>query len=810
MSRFRRLIYELHRRSLWQVTLIYVGGAWAGYEIIDTITDRLVLPAWLPVLAIILFILGLPFVLATAFVREVPVRPVRRAGEAVEATVDEEARAAAYREAEGRRRFLTWRSAGLAFVGACAVWGVVAAGWFALQGLGGEGEDAGPTVSSARVAVLPFSVRGSEELAYLSEGMVDLLSTALDGAGELRAVDPYSLLSQLGRDRSEPLGPEAAGAVARRFGAGLYVLGSVVEAGGQLQLNASLYDTEGAIRNSAREIAEDEAQLFGRVNDVARELLAGGVGGPSQRLTRVAATTTESLPALKAYLEGESLLRGAWLGEAVAAFQRAVESDSSFALAWYRLALAVLYSPEPVDVEPLAAAEQAVRFGARLAPRDRLATLHAFLRGAPAEAESLAQNVLRDYPEDMEAWYFIGEARFHYGVQLGRPVTEVSGPFRRALEYDPSHYMSLLHLSLTTSVEGRFREAEELVERMEEIPAARDSESFYSEFNLPVLAYVRGGRRMLRERLPDVRQLSPFILGWSAYRIARLPDGLPAAIDVAGLLSEPSRLDSERESAYSMQALCEMARGRRLAAGEALAQSEALGPVTRFNSGLENRAALWVSPFLSVPRGELEQLKGELAGLDYDTVWAPISRDYLLGLVSARLGESAEAIRYANQLEARAARQGTGEASVRASRSRDYALTVRAQVAALNGEPAEALSLLETMRPEGWWDFLPRSVLQTSAHQRFLRAEVLEALGRGEEALSWYASLGLMPGEMSYIAPAHLRRAEILERLGRPEEAVPHYRRFIDLWRDCDPELRSEVAGAEAALERLSGEPGET
>jgi hypothetical protein len=79
MSRLKRLIVEIHHRSLWQVLLIYVGGAWICYEIIDTITDRLALPEWLPVLAIILFLIGLPVVLATAFVHEVAPPMVTRA-----------------------------------------------------------------------------------------------------------------------------------------------------------------------------------------------------------------------------------------------------------------------------------------------------------------------------------------------------------------------------------------------------------------------------------------------------------------------------------------------------------------------------------------------------------------------------------------------------------------------------------------------------------------------------------------------------------------------------------------------------------
>jgi hypothetical protein len=124
MPGLKRLIVEIHRRSLWQVLLIYVGGAWVCYEIIDTITDRLALPEWLPVLAIILFLIGLPVVLATAFVREetagfsAPAAPPEAGpnGERLEAEA-----AVARHAARRRRRVLTWRNAGLSFVIALGV-----------------------------------------------------------------------------------------------------------------------------------------------------------------------------------------------------------------------------------------------------------------------------------------------------------------------------------------------------------------------------------------------------------------------------------------------------------------------------------------------------------------------------------------------------------------------------------------------------------------------------------------------------------------------------------------------------------------
>ena len=71
MNRLKRLIVEIHRRSLWQVLLIYVGAALMAYQAVQTLTEGLGLPQWFPAFAIVLFIIGLPIVLATAIVREV-------------------------------------------------------------------------------------------------------------------------------------------------------------------------------------------------------------------------------------------------------------------------------------------------------------------------------------------------------------------------------------------------------------------------------------------------------------------------------------------------------------------------------------------------------------------------------------------------------------------------------------------------------------------------------------------------------------------------------------------------------------------
>ncbi len=51
MTRLRQLIHEIHRRSLWQVLLIYMGGSWITLQLLDTRAGALNLPDWAPPLA---------------------------------------------------------------------------------------------------------------------------------------------------------------------------------------------------------------------------------------------------------------------------------------------------------------------------------------------------------------------------------------------------------------------------------------------------------------------------------------------------------------------------------------------------------------------------------------------------------------------------------------------------------------------------------------------------------------------------------------------------------------------------------------
>ncbi len=44
MSSLKQLIVEIHRRSLWQVVMVYAGASWAALGISDHVMERFLLP----------------------------------------------------------------------------------------------------------------------------------------------------------------------------------------------------------------------------------------------------------------------------------------------------------------------------------------------------------------------------------------------------------------------------------------------------------------------------------------------------------------------------------------------------------------------------------------------------------------------------------------------------------------------------------------------------------------------------------------------------------------------------------------------
>jgi DNA-binding SARP family transcriptional activator/TolB-like protein len=672
-------------------------------------------------------------------------------------------------------------------------------------------------VSPMTVAVLPFTVHGGPEYAYLEAGMVDLLSTNLDGAGALHAVDPRTLLARVARSRARgapgehvAMTPDGAQSIARGVGAGLFVLGDVVGVGGRLRVTASLYDVRRG-KEAARGSAEGApAELFALVDRLTRQLLAGYPDQSPDRLTGLAALTTTSLPALKAYLAGVSAYRAAQFDAAEAAFQVAAREDSSFALAHYQLSNALLWAARGSWDSVLNTAHRAALHASRLTPRTRLLVdgYVAFRSGDLDRAERVYRSIVRTYPDEVEAWYQLGDLLYHGNAPRGRSFVESVPAFTRVLEIEPEHLGALLHLLRIEVWEGHRAAADTLLDRA----AALGTPPLRAEL-ATLRAFAWGDAAAQHAAVAALREMPDEVVRVTAMRVALFTGDLDGAERIARLLLASTRAPEFRVVGRLQLADLALARGRRRAARAELDSAQRVAPGVVPVIAIESRALHLAQSFAHAPHEEIAAMRDTLQRWDAAVpttvfpMWAvynglhPIIRRYLIGVLSVRLGDLAEADRQALALRADSA-SSRGEARALAA---GFMAAVRAHAQATRGAPDSAVAEFERGRlavSEGLLD----APFGNQGTDRYARAEALRALGRDDEARAWYASLGETTIDMAiFAAPAQLRLAEIAEQKGDTARAARHYGRFIELWKDADPELRPEVDEARRRLARLGG-----
>ena len=152
------------------------------------------------------------------------------------------------------------------------------------------------------------------------------------------------------------------------------------------------------------------------VDRLSIEALKTILGRTTDDLPRVdlARVTTASLPALRSYLEGEILYRKADWPTAIEAYRRAVDADSTFALAWLRLAESISWLPPGTSPKavfgrpPSRGPVRSSLAGTRGRARPRLPGV---LRGLDDNARSLKSAATRRYPDDPELSYLLRALR---------------------------------------------------------------------------------------------------------------------------------------------------------------------------------------------------------------------------------------------------------------------------------------------------------------------------------------------------------------------------------------------------------------
>jgi tetratricopeptide (TPR) repeat protein len=791
VSALLRFVAEFRRRRLFRATAIYLAAAFAVLQLGDLVVEPLGLPGWTMALLIVIVAVGFLLTLALAWTFDLTPDGVQRTRPA---DADTGPGAVPPRRAPARARRKTL--AAVAVVGAAAVAAVVG-----LAGGGWLGRAAPwratPDDAPAAVAVLPFRVAGAAgDLAYMREGMVDLLTAMLSERAGMATVSPRQLLRELrdGNGLADAPDPETL----RRLGAARYVTGEVVGRADRLTITAALHEAKGgaAIRAS---VSGSEQELDRLVDRLAAQLLAGeiadrhGDGG-----------SLEAVPvaALREYLEGLAQQRSGRFGESLDRFRRALEIDSTFAQAALAFVVSAAWAGTSAQ-EWNRVASLAWSHRQRLSGMDRL-QLEGTLGpdypelSAPAARLRVVEDAVAAMPDRAELWVLYGDILFHEGQSMGAPdwPRRTISAFKRARTLAPDNPEAEYHLLDLALMVGDTAMLRDVADRL----MRRDSVS-------DLLRYVHGALAV-HENTPQAWQAwrasfatgGNLSLGSVAWRALFLARGIEEVLAVARERESAAVTRVEASTPMSVQIQLLANSGRPAEALRVAEQLLALGPAGR----AENlQLVAWMGfawdGDTAAGRRALEELRATIDAEQARPEPAPtvpfhVCTVAIMDLMQGRPDWAASALprleRDAASLDGR-----IGRAEARACGA-----VVQAGVAHLRASREEARERLRALEAH-----LGNSHVGTA---RMGQAANLMAAQLHQEHGDLPAALAALR-RLQDIAVPNLRstalreEAHVLEGLGRTDEAVAVYRHYLALRAHAGPEVQHVDDGVRRRLAAL-------
>ncbi len=312
---------ELRRRNVFRVSIAYVITGWILIEAADVLLEGFEAPVWVFKAFAALIFLGFPVAVIFAWAFELTPEGLKR-----EKDVD---RSQSITPRTGRK--LDFIIIGLL---------VVALGYFVVTHDWGTQEIGRSATANGRqsIAVLPFVNRSAlEEDIFFVDGVHDDLLTLLSKLGGLKVISRTSVEKFRDTDASIP-------EVADKLGVATVLEGAVQRAGGQVRINVQLIDaaTDEHLWAESYDRELTAQNVFAIQSDIAQEIAAAlqAVLSPEEQ-DRVESIPTVNFAAYEEYLRGRQQMmtrKLPALRNAAEHFQRAIELDPEYALAYSSLA----------------------------------------------------------------------------------------------------------------------------------------------------------------------------------------------------------------------------------------------------------------------------------------------------------------------------------------------------------------------------------------------------------------------------------------------------------------------------------------
>jgi serine/threonine protein kinase/Flp pilus assembly protein TadD len=310
-----------------------------------------------------------------------------------------------------------------------------------------------------RFAIMYFdNLADPEDERKLGEITTNLLITDLSESQYLDVVSSqrlYDILKLLGREGEKKIDRNVATEVARKAGSRWMLSGSILQVEPQMIITSQLVDVEsGSAIASQRITGEADDDIFALVDKLTVEIkndLSLPAEAQAEPDRPVAYVTTHSPEAYRHYLEGEDYFFKLYWTEAAESWKRALEFDSTFAMAYYGLSWVDVPSKRKNMIA------KAAQYSDKVSQKEKhyISAREAQLSGNYALAIEELQKIVERYPQEKEAFLEQGAI---YSNQLGEPEKAIP-LFTKAIEIDPLYKLAYNMLAYAYDDIGDFEKS---------------------------------------------------------------------------------------------------------------------------------------------------------------------------------------------------------------------------------------------------------------------------------------------------------------------------------------------------------------
>ncbi len=731
-----------------QVGAVFSLGSLVLLALVYLLVIQLGLPMWVFVSALGLVVLGIPMVVATNTAES-----RRNTGQASETSWTD--------------RWLTWRQALL--VGAVGFGGlaVVTLGYEGMRALGiGPARSlitSGAIAERERIILADFENRTADSAH--GPTVTELMRIGLSQSRAVSIIHPAQvgrILLLMQRDLADGLSASTAMEAAQREGINAVITGEVVAVGSGFSISARLVSADGDVLTALQETARSEDELVGAVDRLSvglRERFGESLRSirRSEPLERV---TTGSMRALRVFSRG---LRASNQGDdprAVQLLEEAVAIDTTFAMAYRKLAI-ILQNRAERRSRAVEAATKAYHYRDALTERERYlvtAAYHSVVTRNRDQTMSAYSTLLDLYPDETIALNNLGVV--YTGLREHERAAEL---YAQALGLDSTTSLYFGNLAGSLGRQHKWDSATSVIDRFEQRfpgnPEVAISRIYNASYRKNYDAVVQLGYSLIEEQRGRVF--------WEA--IAHVFMGSLAAM--RGQMIQAQR---DWDRALTLTAERNLA-GRYLfrASGRAIQERLLLDDPARARRILDD----------ALEQYPLESL-------------SPLDRPYeSLARAYAAIGDPERG----RQLIAEFDATPDADHSFDTERARHGALGIAALA---EGKFEEAIAEFRM------WD--DGNSCATCANPWLAR--VYDQLAETDSALVLYRRYVETPSssfghDAGHLAHAYVRIGDLYEQRGDWEEAIEYYGRFVSLWENADPEMQSWVEEVRQSIARLSAEP---